>query len=423
MDSKAVPDMSPKNRGSGEIAPLLLIFGALFLGLALLSAFLIAGESRRARILVEYEADRLASGLLDAFRSQSEVDPALFDPRILGFGIYRSDGALLAGFGEAPASIPPAQALSPFRYDEARKSLALSRPLGMGGFGAGEGRSMMQRMGRRGRGAGGLFYFSMGIGSYYRSRLLYKSASFMVPILIATLAAAFLWLLSSNLRFRRRAAERETLARLGESARTLAHEIRNPLGAIRLQTGLIRRKLGGEADRELGIIEEETERLNALTRRVGDFLRNPLGDPELVDLAEFLREIAGRSPYAIRLPEEPPPAFVLFDRELLRSVVENLARNAQESYGEARQGGEVEMELSREGARVILAVLDRGSGIDPELMDKVFDPFYTSKAQGSGIGLSLARRFVEAAGGSLSLGPRQGGGAEARITLPAGGSP
>ena len=188
-----------------------------------------------------------------------------------------------------------------------------------------------------------------------------------------------------------------------------------------MQAGLIRKKTRGEADRELDAIEEETERLNVLTRRVGDFLRNPLGSPELIELPTFLRDLAGRMPHPLLLAPELPRLAVLFDRELLRSVMENLARNAHESYGS--EGGEVEVSLFREAGRVVVAVSDRGPGIPAEARGRVFDPFYTSKTQGSGIGLPLARRFVEAAGGHLSLLPREGGGTQARVALPEAQSP
>jgi two-component system sensor histidine kinase HydH len=82
----------------------------------------------------------------------------------------------------------------------------------------------------------------------------------------------------------------------------------------------------------------------------------------------------------------------------------------------------VEIALSREGGRITIAVRDKGKGIPGELLKKVFDPFYTDKIHGSGIGLPLARRFVEAAGGTLTLAPRTGGGTEARVVLPAGGA-
>ena len=88
-----------------------------------------------------------------------------------------------------------------------------------------------------------------------------------------------------------------------------------------------------------------------------------------------------------------------FDGDLLRSVMENLVRNAHESYPDADGRCDVEVALLREKTSVVIAVRDRGKGIPPELLEKVFDPFFTDKVHGSGVGLSLSRRFVEAAGG------------------------
>jgi signal transduction histidine kinase len=245
--------------------------------------------------------------------------------------------------------------------------------------------------------------------------------------MVACIAAAFIALFMSNLRYRKNAEERETLARLGESARTLAHEIRNPLGAIRIQTALARQRLPGEALPELDAIDEETERLGSLSRRVGDFLKDPSGHPERVELAPFLVELASRSPYNPRFDSDGCTATVAFDPALLRSALENLLRNASESYeglaeGEAKQGRPIELALSRgqgrEAHRAVIVVRDRGVGIPVGAREKIFDPFFTDKVQGSGIVLPLARRFVEAARGSLNLLPREGGGTVARIVLP-----
>jgi len=295
----------------------------------------------------------------------------------------------------------------------------------MGGPGlSGPGPSRPGSIGRRGglHGPAGALFLSMDITAYYRSRMLYRAAAVVSPFVVAGLAALFLFLLASNLRHRRRAQEQETLARLGESARTLAHEIRNPLGAIRIQTGLLRRKLPGEASAQLDAIEEEVQRLSLLSRRVSDFLKNPRGDPKGILLDGFLRELAARQPIRVSYcaSKEAQGATVIMDAELLRSVVENLVRNAHESYPDGE--GDVEVVLSRERGSAVIAVRDWGKGIPPELLEKVFDPFFTDKVHGSGVGLSLSRRFVEAAGGTLTLLRRGSGGTEARITLPAGGA-
>ena len=423
--------MSTRPRGIRFLVPACIL---LFVGLALLTVFFITGESDRARILVEYEADRVAASLVDTYRSQGSIDPAGLDQRILGFGIYRAEGSIVAGFGTAPSFLQIPERAPAFRYDEHLQTLALKRPLGMGGprlerergrWGTFDFRNRPRGTeGSRGRNAGssGMFFLSLDIGEFYQARKLYAAATVIAPLLIAGLAAALLALIASNLRYRRRAEEQQTLARLGESARTLAHEIRNPLGAIRIQTGLLRKKMPEGITRELDVIEEETERLNVLSRRVGDFLKSPAGTLQQIECAEFLRDLSRRSSYAVHMDADLPHCLVSFDRDLLRSVIENLVRNAHESYGNMSSENAVEIALSREGGRITIAVRDKGKGIPGELLKKVFDPFYTDKIHGSGIGLPLARRFVEAAGGTLTLAPRTGGGTEARVVLPAGGA-
>ena len=407
-------------RSTRENRFLVPAFIVLFVGLTLLALFLISGQSSRAQILVEYEADRMASELLDTFRAQGSLDSIPPDPRIRAFGIYRADGNLVTGIGSVPASLASRRATSAFRYDSRQKTLALVRPLGMGGPAM---QGMMGGMmgGFRppagGPGRGASLYLSMDISGYFRARTLSRVATAVAPLLIAGIAAAFLLLLTSNLRMRRRAEEQETLALLGNSARTLAHEIRNPLSAIRIQTGLLRKRLPGVTARELDVIDEEAERLNVLSRRMGEFLKNPRGSPEPVQVADFLRDLAGRLPYPVRLSTDIPPLTVSFDRELLRSVIENLVRNAFESYEEPGAPKDIEVSASRQGGHAVILVRDRGRGIPGDLAEKVFDPFYTDKVHGSGVGLPLARRFVEGAGGALTLVPVAGGGTEARIAL------
>jgi signal transduction histidine kinase len=407
------------------ILPLL----ALFATLAALGIFLVVGESKRSRLITEYEAERFASQLVESLQDQGLEKPEDLDARILGFGLYGSRGNPVSRWGDAPESMRGVAAREVYSYDSSGRRLSLTRPLGMrvAALADPAARSQRQRMGAMGamsRGATGYLYLSLDIGDYFNRRSLLVAAAIAVPLIVSLLAAAMIFLVSSNARFRRAAEEAETLARLGESARTLAHEIRNPLSAIRIQTGILRQALPEAEPPEraaLDAIDEETERLNALSRRVGDFLRNPAGSPERVDLDAFLRDLAGRSPHRPRYSSDGGPVAVMFDPELLRSSVENLLRNARESYGGSE--GEVELDLSvaagRRGRRAVVSVRDRGSGIARGSLEKAFDPFYTDKASGYGIGLPLARGFVEAAGGELSLLPRAGGGAEARIELPA----
>jgi signal transduction histidine kinase len=414
-----------------EIRFLLPGFLILFAVLAALAVFLLVGESRRSLILVEYEADRSASTLADSLRSAGSLDTGLVDPGIKGFALYNSSGEALARLGNAPEVFAVDEARPGFRYDAQRRLLTLVRKLGMGGPGM-RGMIGMPGGGLPGRGPGlgpqaffhgpGMLFLSMDITSYYRRRLLYRAAAVLVPFAVAGIAALFFSFLAANIRSRRRAEEQETLARLGESARTLAHEIRNPLGAIRIQTGLMRRKLTAPDSSPLDAIDEEVERLSLLTRRVSDFMKNPRGIPQRILVEQFLHDLAGKlpAPFVMTTAGDQSKAAMMIDADLLRSVVENLVRNAQESYNEGDECP-VEVELSREKGHIVIAVRDRGKGIPAGLSEKVFDPFFTDKLHGSGVGLSLSRRIVEAAGGNLTLVQRHGGGTEARVTLPAGG--
>ena len=428
-------------------------FLVLFVGLGILSVFLLAGESNRARILVEYETDRAASTLAETYRAEGSLDQEKLDPRIRGFGLYNPDGQPLIRTGNSPAALDLESARPGFSYDAARGVLTLQRIFGMSGpgmMGPGPERGMMgggmmngrawdgpggfrppRRSGRLGATPGGMFhgpagalFLSMDISAYYRSQTVYRAAAVAAPFGVAGFASVFLFLLFSNARHRHRAQEQETLARLGESARTLAHEIRNPLGSIRIQTGLLRKKMPGTASAQLDAIDEEVERLSLLSRRAADFLKNPQGSPQRLVLHEFLSDLVPRlpAPVAYEASDDARGSTVSFDGELLRSVVENLVRNAQESYPEHDGGRGVEISLFREKGSAVIAVRDRGKGIPPELTEKVFDPFFTDKVHGSGVGLSLSRRFIEAAGGTLVLQPRHGGGTEARVTLPEGGT-
>ena len=230
----------------------------IFCALALFMVFFLTGEARRARLLAEYEADRAASALLEAYRSDVALDESTLDPRVLAFGVYRSGEPVLR-LRDAPPSLPGSTAQG-FTYDRKTRSLLLVRPLGMGMMDM-PGASGMQRMMRRGYsgmrapGWSGSILLSLDARGYYRSRMLYGIGAVGAPFLVAGIAALFLSLAAANRRYRKAAEDRDVLARLGEVAHTLAHEIRNPLGAIRIQTGLLRK--GAPPSAHLDIIDEE----------------------------------------------------------------------------------------------------------------------------------------------------------------------
>jgi two-component system sensor histidine kinase HydH len=409
-----------------------LFLGVLFLSVSALSLFLLSGERKRAELAFEYEAEKLATTLMDYYRDNRELPLDQLRELVLGFGVYSSNRTPLERYGSAPASLEPAgprpggpPGPSPeVRFLRGSRSLVLIRRLGwmpgmhvMPGIpglpGRQRGPRMMGRMGGFSEGPQALF-LELSAGPYWARERLLSAARILLPLALAGLTVLAGVLFRRGSVYRRRLAAQEQLARLGEASRALAHEIKNPLSAIRIQTGLLSKTLPEARRGDLRIIEEETQRLALLADRIGDFLRDPLGQPEALDLDRFLGEMALRYDRQLLYRfQGQPPARVNFDRERLRSVLENLIRNAQESM----DGRPAELECEAGRHQVEVAVLDRGPGIPPEIRDKIFDPFFTSKAHGSGFGLSIARRFVEAAGGSLSLEDRPGGGTRARIVL------
>ena len=402
-----------------------IFLGVLFLSVGALSFFLLSGERKRAELYFEYEAQKTATALMDYYREYRELPLEQLRGRVLGFGIYSAEGAPLELYGSAPSRLQPGGPgpggpPGPFHevhFLRGSRSLVLVRRLGgvPGMPGMPGMRREMQRMMGRGFAGPQAIYLELSAGPYWGRERLLAMGRTLLPLVLAGLMVMAGVLYRRGSVYRRRLASQERLARLGEASRALAHEIKNPLSAIRIQTGILSKSLPETRQGELRIIEEETQRLALLADRIGDFLRDPLGTPVGLDLDEFLRELVLRYDSQLQYRfQGQGPVRVRFDPQRLRSVLENLIRNAQESM----DGKPAELECAAGRHQVEVDVLDRGPGISPEIRDKIFDPFFTSKAQGSGFGLSIARRLVEAAGGTLTLEDRPGGGILARITLP-----
>jgi two-component system sensor histidine kinase HydH len=236
-----------------------------------------------------------------------------------------------------------------------------------------------------------------------------------VEVVLAALVIFMRLLILRNGEYRGRIEEQKNLVMLGTAASTLAHEIKNPLLAIRLQTGILERTLAPESQRELEIINSEVSRLSTLSHRVNDILRDPIGRPAAIDPAHIAREVSLRLCGRDLVHGPPKAAKVRIDPERLRSILENLVRNALESGGRQE---EVAIEIERTNGKVRIDVADRGSGVAPENQERIFDPFFTTKSRGTGIGLTICRRFVTAAGGTITIESRPEGGSSARVLLP-----
>ena len=414
--------MARRVRGESVMIAMLLFIAAI---LSLLSLLLIRSEHSRQSVLREYEAERIASALLDSYR-EGNLDARGGDAKALGFGVYSLRGEALARFGSAPAALSPnalTTAHPRFQNDALRHSVTLVRPVGVAArqksmTGAPADRSHGFRGPMSGhlpmeRNAAALIFLQLPAEEYSRAERRLRSASYAAPLAIALMAALAGYLYWKNAVYRKRMAAHEQLARLGEAARTLAHEIRNPLGAIRIQTGILRKALPGDGHPNITVIEKEVARLALLTERIGTLLGDPRGSPQPLRVMPFLQDLLPRLGGRLTLIAQPDvrDAAILFDPERLRSIFENLITNALESDTPEPP----EIVVSADATQVEIAVLDRGTGIPSDDRERVFDPFFTRKTKGSGVGLAIARRFAEAAGAEIRLEPRPDGGTRARL--------
>jgi two-component system sensor histidine kinase HydH len=208
------------------------------------------------------------------------------------------------------------------------------------------------------------------------------------------------------------------LVQLGEAARTLAHEIKNPLGVIRLQCATLRRTVPEDRLRNIDTIEEETARLAGLSDRIREFLDNSDGTPELVHTGAILNRLRERYGDRLSVAESSGGNLLVYiDPDRLMQILDNLVSNAFDA------GGSEPPMLGLETSRSLLlfTVSDSGPGVAPEHRSRLFELFFTTKTKGSGIGLALAAKYAKQAGGAIAYAPRTGGGSIFTLSLPASG--
>jgi two-component system sensor histidine kinase HydH len=263
---------------------------------------------------------------------------------------------------------------------------------------------------------GKYFYIDISHPAYWGvitfTTILFPLSTIVVLLLVLYIRNLYM----RNREYRERIEDQKNLVVLGTAASILAHEIKNPLLSIRLQTGILEKLYPEDGGEELDIINEEVDRLSGLTFRINDYIRDARGNPRGINVFEILREtserLCGRN---IVSGDSLQNKIVFIDADRIRSVLENLIRNALESGGPKE---EVTAVIGGVSGRICITVFDRGRGIAEADMKQVFDPFFTRKSTGTGIGLSICKRFVEAAGGDVSLENREGGGVAAAIRLP-----
>jgi two-component system sensor histidine kinase PilS (NtrC family) len=200
-------------------------------------------------------------------------------------------------------------------------------------------------------------------------------------------------------------AQQIKLAALGRLTANIAHEVRNPLSAISYATELLQEEQGDARNRRLlQIVLDNTHRINQIVQDVMQLNRRDRAQPEVFELAAILRGFVEEFDLAERhagvmVLAGMTPGEVSFDRGHLRQVLWNLCRNALR-YGRKLPGSLV-LTMSAENGRMMLAVQDDGPGISAEQQGKLFEPFFTTAQDGTGLGLYIAKELCEANGARL----------------------
>ena len=221
----------------------------------------------------------------------------------------------------------------------------------------------------------------------------------------------------------------ESLASLTTLAAGVAHEIKNPLGSMGIHLQLIQKKIGGKSrvdprtiGSHLDVIGEEVDRLN---RIVVDFLfavkpmdtRLEEGDINIViqELLEFVRPEMDQAGVRIESSLSPKVPLLRIDARFIKQALLNLIKNAVAAMPE---GGTLRVETRRADGEALVRVSDTGTGIPDEIMDKIFEPYFTTKPFGTGLGLTIVFKIVKEHFGDISVSSRVGEGTTVALSLP-----
>jgi two-component system sensor histidine kinase HydH len=457
----------------------LLIASALVLLSAVgLLWVIVVRETERKDLVLEYEAFRASSAIVDEYRKDQAFTPE-GDERIVGFGFYKLDGSSFLRYGTAPETVSIEDELWRGRAETGNRDLPGSvsvsfpadkktirllrysglqnpaRMMGSGGngpgMGMGRGRQTLSTVPGAEPGtipaAPGFqaalnesyfIWMEYSTDNFTSERLQFFLVAAAITLILVGLFIVLIRVFRHNEDLKAREAETRELVQLGEAARTLVHEIKNPLGIMRIQTAKIRRAAsigdmekadGGEAAARRAaqladsadIIDGEILRLSGLADRIREFLKSGPVRRESLDLVRFLNGFCGRyrdlADSGIDLEPEIPAggggegrALVLADADKLVIALDNLLRNAIEAVEGLPEGRRrINVKLFRREASWVIAVIDSGPGVPPDVRWRMFDPFFTTKEKGSGIGLALSKRLVESFGGILAYEGGDGG--------------
>ncbi|TNF25695.1 MAG: two-component sensor histidine kinase [Deltaproteobacteria bacterium] len=241
-----------------------------------------------------------------------------------------------------------------------------------------------------------------------------------VAAVLLLILALFFWRTGARAdRAEAQLARDRRLAALGEMSAVLGHELRNPLASLKGHAQLVLERTDPEARgyKNAQRVVREAERLETLTRQILDFARTGTLSRGAVDPGALLRAAAEQAGDGrVRIDTATAPERWDLDEDRMNQVLVNLVKNAVQASPE---GAEVDARCALDGAAVVFTVRDRGEGFPPGEAESAFEPFRTSRVQGTGLGLPIARRIVEAHGGTIEALNAADGGAVVRVRIPA----
>ena len=242
---------------------------------------------------------------------------------------------------------------------------------------------------------------------------------------IGELATTFEKMIAAIATARERLLTTERLATIGKMAAHVTHEIRNPLSSISLNLELLQDELPTESHEARALMKAilaEVDRLTHLTEYYLSFARRRSVQLEVADLRAlisdalaFMRRDFERRSVSVEFAAEDEPVYVAIDESQLKQALFNLIRNAVEAMPE---GGRLRVLLHQSNQTVTVHIDDEGSGIAPELMDTLFQPFVTNKPNGTGLGLVVTQQIVQSLGGEIGWEPRNTGGTRFTLQFP-----
>ncbi|MBI2358741.1 MAG: hypothetical protein HYV04_07505 [Deltaproteobacteria bacterium] len=219
----------------------------------------------------------------------------------------------------------------------------------------------------------------------------------------------------------------ERLSQLGNLAATVAHEIRNPLNSISVGLQRLKAEFHPTKDEEqylrfIGLMRGEVQRLNEIVEQFLSLARPLELKLEPVKIDELLQELAllagndaGQAKAQIQVVTPDQLPRLRADRNYLKQLLLNLILNGIQAMPD---GGALTLEARPEDTKLVLTVADTGTGIAPAVLERIFEPYFTTKANGSGLGLAIARRIAEAHGGTITVGSGVGQGSRFEVSLP-----